>query len=75
MATAPLALGVTAVMVRVSPGSGSVSLANTLIGLAPESSSTVAVSLTASGASLSVLAMLMVTVATLLVSPAASVTV
>ena len=53
MATVPLAGWVIAVMVRVSPVSGSVSLASTSIGLAPLSSATVAVSSTASGASLS----------------------
>ena len=52
MATVPLAGWVIAVMVRVSPGSGSVSLPNTLIGLALEPSTTVAVSSTATGASL-----------------------
>ena len=64
---------VTAVMVRVSPASGSVSLASTLIGLAVESSSTVAVSSTATGASLTVVTVT-VTVA-VSVPPAASVTV
>ena len=52
MATVPLVGWVIAVMVRVSPVSGSVSLANTLIALAPESSVTVAASSTATGASL-----------------------
>ena len=51
MATVPLAGWVTAVIVRVSPGSGSVSLASTSIAL-PGSSATVAVSSTATGASL-----------------------
>ena len=52
MATVPLAGWVIAVMVRVSPVSGSVSLASTLIALAAESSATVAASSTATGASL-----------------------
>ena len=52
MTTVPLVGWVTAVMVRVSPVSGSVSLASTLIGLALESSATVATSSTATGASL-----------------------
>ena len=49
MATVPLVGWVIAVMVRVSPGSGSVSLANTLIALAVESSVTVVASSTAIG--------------------------
>ena len=49
MATVPLVGWVTAVMVRVSPVSGSVSLANTVIALSVESSATVAVSSTAIG--------------------------
>ena len=52
MTTVPLVGWVTAVMVRVVPVSGSVSLPNTAIGLALESSATVAVSSTASGGSL-----------------------
>ena len=52
MATVPTAPWVTAVMVRVSSASASVSLANTLIALSVESSGTVAVSSTAFGASL-----------------------
>ena len=52
MTTVPLVGWVIAVMVRVVPVSGSVSLANTLIALLVESSATVAASSTATGASL-----------------------
>ncbi len=56
MATVPLAPWVTALMLRVSPASGAIeSLASTAIAFAPESSLTVAASLLATGASLTLL--------------------
>ena len=67
VAVPPLVPGVTAVMVKMVPGSGSVSLASTGTTLATESSTTEMVSSPAVGASLSVLVTMMVTVATLLV--------